>query len=157
MRPQRSKSLAFAVSFALVLAAGALACHPAEDPESVRARQAHELARELMSPFCPGRTLAECSSPDAGAVREEIRDELRAGEPPAEIRKKIEARFGDRVVGMPHRALDWALPILVIAAGAVALAFALLRLLQQPRATAAPISPELEQQLARELDDVEPD
>ena len=125
--------------------------------ELAASRHARALADSLMSPFCPGRTLAECSSPDAGAVREEIRDELRAGEAPAEIRQKIEARFGDRVVGMPHRAFDWAFPILVIAAGAVALAFALLRLRQQPRATTAPISPEIERQLARELDDVEPD
>jgi cytochrome c-type biogenesis protein CcmH/NrfF len=147
------------LSLALLLLAGAglFACNPADDPESVRARQAHELARDLMSPFCPGRTLAECSSPDAGAIREEIRAELRAGEQPAEIRAKIEARFGDHVVGVPRERFGWALPILVLAAGAGALTFALRRLLQRPRATPTPIPPEIERQLARELDEVEPD
>jgi cytochrome c-type biogenesis protein CcmH/NrfF len=146
-------------SLALLLALGAslFACKPADDPESVRARAAHELARDLMSPFCPGRTLAECSSPDAGAVREEIRDRLRNGEEPASIRARIEARFGDHVIGVPRERFGWALPILVLVAGAGALVFALRRLLQRPRASETPIPAEVERQLARELEDVEPD
>src|SRR5258705_12024527 len=91
-------------SLALLLVSGAClcACKPADDPESVRARAAHELARDLMSPFCPGRTLAECSSPDAGAVREEIPERLRVGQEPAPLRPPIEARFADHVTGVPR-------------------------------------------------------
>jgi len=82
-----------------------------------------------MSPYCPGRTLEACPSPDALAVREEIRAALRAGEAPDSIRERIEARFGQAVVGMPESSLGKALPIVLLAAGAVALVLAARRLL----------------------------
>jgi cytochrome c-type biogenesis protein CcmH/NrfF len=133
-----------------------LACHPATDPDTERARQANELSRNLMSPFCPGRTIADCSSPDAATVREEIRDALATGESPESIRKRIEARFGaDHVIGVPRSGIGWALPIGMLLAGAGLLAVALVRSVKPPRATAAPISPEMERELARELDEVE--
>ena len=99
-----------------LLLAGAAAAQ--EDPEVALARSAHELSRELMSPYCPGRTLADCPSPDAGAVREEIRVALRGGEPVDSIRQRIEARFGAAVVGVPTTALGWLIPIVLLAAGA---------------------------------------
>ncbi|MFI5315047.1 MAG: cytochrome c-type biogenesis protein CcmH [Myxococcota bacterium] len=154
MRSPRMSSLALSLS-ALALCLSLSACSPADDPDSVRARQAHELARDLMSPFCPGRTLAECSSPDAGAIREEIRESLAAGESPESVRARIEARFGDHVVGVPRERLGWVLPILVLLAGAGALAFALRRAVQKPRASETAIPPELARELTRELDDVE--
>src|SRR5262245_47420006 len=122
MRPGKSLVLLL-----LLLGTSVSACNPAEDPESVRARTAHELARDLMSPYCPGRTLAECPSPDALAVREEIRTALRNGESPDAIRTRIEARFGDQVVGVPREKMGWALPILALAAGAMVLVFVLRR------------------------------
>jgi cytochrome c-type biogenesis protein CcmH/NrfF len=153
MRSPRRHSLAPAL-LALALCAG-LGCSPAEDPDSVNARAANEVARDLMSPFCPGRTLADCSSPDAGAIREEIRESLRAGESPKSVRARIEARFGDHVVGVPRERLGWILPILALIAGAGALVFALRRAVQRPRATETVIPAEVERGLARELDDVE--
>ncbi|HTO07701.1 MAG TPA: cytochrome c-type biogenesis protein CcmH [Myxococcota bacterium] len=139
----------------LLVGACLVACHPALDPDTERAREANELSRNLMSPFCPGRTIADCSSPDAATVREEIRDALAAGESPDSIRRRIEMRFGDHVIGVPKEGIGWALPIGVLIAGAGLLAVALVRSVQRPRATEAPISPELERDLARELDDVE--
>ena len=53
----------------------------AETPTE-KARAAYALSRELMSPYCPGRTLADCPSPDAAALREEIRDRIEAGVAP---------------------------------------------------------------------------
>lgn len=141
---------------ALACCVGSFACGPAdEDPEVTRARQANELSRDLMSPFCPGRTLADCSSPDAGAVREEIRQALRAGEQPEQVRARIEARFGDHVVGVPRQALGWLLPILVLIAGAGGLFWVLRRALRAPAPPERTLSPDLEARLARELDDVE--
>jgi cytochrome c-type biogenesis protein CcmH/NrfF len=139
----------------LLFGACLLACHPAIDPDTERARQANELSRNLMSPFCPGRTIADCSSPDAATVREEIRDALATGESPESIQKRIETRFGERVVGTPRSGIGWALPIGVLVAGAGLLGVALLRTIARPRATEAPISAELERELARELDEVE--
>ena len=73
-------------------------------------REAHALSRELMSPYCPGRTLADCPSPDAAAVRREIRTRLAAGETSDQVRAGLEHRFGDAVVGVPRTPLGWILP-----------------------------------------------
>jgi cytochrome c-type biogenesis protein CcmH/NrfF len=134
----------------------ASACMPANDPETVRARQANELSRNLMSPFCPGRTLADCGSPDAAVVRDEIRASLRAGESPDAIQKRIETRFGEHVIGVPQQGIGWALPISVLLIGALLAGIALLRMVQRPRATQPAIPPEVERELARELDELEP-
>jgi len=126
-----------------------------EDPEVTRARQANELSRDLMSPFCPGRTLADCSSPDAAVVRQEIRDALKTGEQPEEIRARIEARFGDHVIGVPRQLVGWLIPILALLAGAGALLWILRRAVQRPAPSPRTLSPELEARLSREIDDVE--
>jgi cytochrome c-type biogenesis protein CcmH/NrfF len=138
-----------------VLGTALFACMPANDAETERARQANELSRNLMSPFCPGRTLADCGSPDAAVVREEIRTALRTGESPDAIQARIEKRFGEHVIGVPQNEIGWALPISVLAIGAGLLGVALLRSVQKPRATEPPITPEMERELSRELDDVE--
>ena len=141
---------ALALVFAL-LAGAALA---QDDLEVQRARAAHELSRELMSPYCPGRTLAECPSPDAGAVREEIRDALRAGEPADAIRARLEARFGERVIGVPTTTLGWMIPILMLVAGAAALVFVLRRALARPGLQPR-VSSDAMATLEQELRDVE--
>src|SRR5262249_11145329 len=121
-----------------------------EDPEVTRARQANELSRDLMSPFCPGRTLADCGSPDAAAVRQEIREALKTGEQPDEVRARIEARFGDHVVGVPRQLLGWLIPIAALLAGAGALIWILRRAVRRPAPSPRTLSPELEARLARE-------
>jgi len=125
-----------------------------DEIEVARARAAHELSRELMSPYCPGRTLADCPSPDAGAVREEIRAALRAGETADAIRARIEARFGALVVGVPTSVLGWTMPAVILAAGAVALVFALRRAVARP-AREPRIASEVAARLSRELRDEE--
>ncbi len=144
------KRMSLALAFVL-FAASALA---QDEVELDRARVAHELSRELMSPYCPGRTLADCPSPDAGVVREEIREALRAGESSDAIRARIEARFGGSVIGVPTTTLGWLIPILMLAAGAVVLVFALRRALAPP-AIAPRVSPEMVTRLTRELRDLE--
>ena len=140
----------------LALVLGVLACEPAHDVDTDRARVANELSRNLMSPFCPGRTLADCSSPDAATVREEIRDALATGESADSIQKRIEARFGEHVIGVPQGGIAWAIPISVLAIGAGLLGVALARSVRRPQATEPPIPPEVERELARELDELEP-
>jgi cytochrome c-type biogenesis protein CcmH/NrfF len=125
-----------------------------DDPEVTVARTAHELSRELMSPYCPGRTLADCPSPDAGTVREEIRAALRAGEPLASIRARIEARFGAAVVGVPTTPIGWLIPILFLAAGAIVLVLVLRRALARPPLHPR-VSTDVAARLQRELRDVE--
>ena len=148
--------------FALCALLALSACAPRQDPDVERAREANELARDLMSPFCPGRTLADCGSPDAAVVREEIRKALGAGESPESVRARIETRFGDRVVGVPREhpcagdeRRDREPPARALVAGAGVLALVIRRALQPPSAS-APIPPEVERELTRELDEVDP-
>ncbi len=120
---------------------------------SQRARQAHSLAREVMSPYCPGRTLADCPSPNAAALREEVRGLIDAGVPAPDIRARLEARFGDVVIGVPRGFWGWSLPGLMLFVGAGFLVTALRRISRQatgpePR---PPADPELEEELEREL------
>jgi len=143
-------------SAALVLVLALLAGNALaqDDLELQRARAAHELSRELMSPYCPGRTLADCPSPDAGAVREEIRAALRTGESSDAIRARIEARFGKSVIGVPTSTLGWLIPILLLVAGALALVFVLRRALARP-ALLPRVSSDVAARLERELHDLE--
>jgi cytochrome c-type biogenesis protein CcmH len=123
----------------------------ADDSVVDRGREAYALSRELMSPYCPGRTLADCPSPNAAALREEIRDQLAAGATIDEVRGDLERRFGDQVRAVPRGPLVWGIPILVLLAGAIALAVALRRLSRPQGGQAEAISPELEREIEREL------
>ena len=144
------KLAALVFAFALLAATGLAQ----DDVEIARARAAHELSRELMSPYCPGRTLADCPSPDAGAVRDEIREALRGGESVDSIRTRIEARFGAQVIGVPTTLLGWLLPIAALAAGALLLVLALRRAVS--RGGALPrVSSDVAARLEQELRDLE--
>jgi hypothetical protein len=54
---------------AAVLAFGVWAAAPASAADGAPEGWAYEVANELMSPFCPGRTLADCTSPQAATVK----------------------------------------------------------------------------------------
>ena len=42
------------------------------DAQTPARQAASDLSRQLMSPFCPGKLLADCTSPNAGELREAI-------------------------------------------------------------------------------------
>ncbi len=77
-------------------------------------RQAQDIAESMMSPFCPGLTLAACPSPGAAALQDELRLRLERGESEAAIVADVVERFGSRVTGVPAThglaALAWVLP-----------------------------------------------
>jgi len=125
----------------------------ADAQSSERARQAHALARDLMSPFCPGRTLADCPSPDAAALRKEVRVLIDGGVDEAAIRARLEDRFGGAVIGVPRGVWGWILPVLILLAGAGVLV-RVLRRIAGPAPSAEPFDdPELDEELERELRD----
>jgi cytochrome c-type biogenesis protein CcmH/NrfF len=86
-------------------------CGPGQADELSDARRARSLADELMSPFCPGRTLSDCPGPNAAAVREEIRTWVAQGRSNGEIRAQLEERYGDQLAGEPQSAWGRALPL----------------------------------------------
>ena len=122
-----SLSAASALVALLVFCAGAGALAQGVSDTEL-SRQSHRIAQDVMSPFCPGRTLADCPSPDAHAVREQIRDLLAAGVAESQVRARLEQTYGDAVVGVPRSALGWLLPALLLLAGAGLLVAVLWRL-----------------------------
>jgi cytochrome c-type biogenesis protein CcmH/NrfF len=143
--------MAAVVALLLMLGAGSAAGQAVSDPEV--ARQAHGISSDVMSPYCPGRTLADCPSPNAAALREEVRELLTAGVPEAEVRARLEARFGDDIVGVPRSVWGWILPALALMLGAWALIMALRSLSQRSPSEATAVDPDLEAELDRELGD----
>jgi cytochrome c-type biogenesis protein CcmH/NrfF len=140
---------------ALLLAALLVAAGPAKSAELdvEAARRAHRVASSVMSPFCPGRTLADCPSPDAAALRRDVRALLDAGASEEQVRERLEARFGEEVAAVPRSAFAWLFPIVVLVVGAGALAIALARLARPARASSsAPLDPALEAALDAELE-----
>lgn len=153
-RPQLAQA---ASRFAAGLLAAALfAGTPAEgvaaDGGEQVARRAHALARDLMSPFCPGRTLADCPSPDAGALRDQIRALLSAGESEADVRLQLTQRYGDAVRAVPESSVGLFLPGAILTAGMGTLAWVLLQLSRSKAPDdLQPAEPELEADLDAEL------
>jgi cytochrome c-type biogenesis protein CcmH/NrfF len=106
--------------------------------EEERDREAESIARSIMSPFCPGRTISSC--PVAGPWRSDIRTWVGEGVPPDEIHRRLAARVPDHdLTGVPPNALGAALPIGLGLLAVGALGF-LLRYLIRPRTGAAAAS-----------------
>jgi len=123
----------------------------------------YELANELMSPFCPGRALAECPSPNAVKLRAWIIDQDKAGVPRADVEAELYTKWGDSLRQTPRAEgvglVAYAIPVIVVFSGAGLLALFLGRRRVEPVA-APPADPsetpstadaELEAALEREL------
>lgn len=83
---------------------------PGKISEEEVERQAEALSRSLMSPFCPGRTLSACPSPNAHAWRDDIRKWVREGVPAGEIRDRLTKRNPEHnLTGSPPTYAKWAL------------------------------------------------
>jgi cytochrome c-type biogenesis protein CcmH/NrfF len=149
------KALKSAAVAALLLG-GIVAGSASAESEEDRARRAYSFSSSIMSPFCPGRALTDCPSPDAGALREEIRVLLRSGMDEDAIRRELGRRYGDVVMAEPASAWGWVLPVSILAAGIVLLGTALARLSVR-RAAEVPAAPagtppgDLEAEIDRDL------
>ena len=156
--PSRRRASRLYAAVACLVLTGA-ACAPAETD----AQRAEAIIDHTMSPFCPGRTLASCPSPNAAAWRSQIRQWTREGVSTAEIRRRIEARAGSDLSGTPQGPLGWKLPIVVTAASMTLLGLVLYRLLsarsrrskRNPNSAASQTmaaNADLDERLASELD-----
>jgi cytochrome c-type biogenesis protein CcmH len=125
---------------AAVLAAAVLAGPNALAGQDHGARaEATALAAQLMSPFCPGRLLVDCTSSQAYALRDEIARRLAAGETPEAIRADLVRLYGAAILGAPEPRgiglLAWILPALLAGGTALGVGWKVAR---AARAGAAP-------------------
>lgn len=129
----------------LVFAHGAYAA--SSETAEEQARRAAEIYKTTMSPFCPGRTVDACPSPNATAWREDIRRWVGEGVSTEEIRRRLKERSDQDLSGAPSTALDAVLPIGATVVSLILLGL-LLRLLVRP-ANSTP-SPERETSATKE-------
>ena len=61
----------------------------------------YDLAHELMSPFCPGRTLATCPSPQASELVQWIVTQEAAGVTREQVIEILIERHGEEILGAP--------------------------------------------------------
>lgn len=121
--------------------------------------EAARLFREVMSPFCPGLTLADCPSPSAFTLRDDIARRLASGASREVIVDELVATYGARILadpsGTPIGSLVWGVPFLLAAAALLGLTL-FLRRATHPRlkdpivAVAGP--PGLQERLEEELE-----
>lgn len=131
----RALTLGLAASLGAVLlwVTPALAQHgpidasPTSTDENVR--KAQSIARQTMSPFCPGRTLSDCPSEYATQWRHDIQSMVDAGKSASEIQAELERRAGGDLSGSPNRTAGYGVP-LGLAAGALLILFGVFRYLR---------------------------
>jgi cytochrome c-type biogenesis protein CcmH/NrfF len=106
----------------LLLALGVAAPADAAQDE----QWAYELSHNLMSPYCPGRTLSDCPSPQADELRLWILEQARAGATKEEVEAELFRSFGDQLRQAPRAEgiglLAYAVPAVFQLAGGVLLA-----------------------------------
>jgi len=72
-------------------------------PEKTADRDAEailsELSGDLMSPFCPGRTISACPSSQARKLEERILQEAKSGKSREQIEQSLVADYGSDIIG----------------------------------------------------------
>jgi cytochrome c-type biogenesis protein CcmH/NrfF len=108
-----------------------VAAAPAGSPDEAAAAEARVLFREVMSPFCPGLTLADCPSPNAFTMRGDIERRLKAGESRETVLAELVQSYGTQVLadpsGTPIGSIVWGVPFAISLLAAIGLAFFLRR------------------------------
>ena len=119
---------------------------------------AYKLPKELMSPFCPGRTLSACPSPRAEDLRMWLIVQEASGRSREDVEAELFERYGDVLRPAPRAEgfglTAYVFPVIAFLAGGVVVVV-FLRRQTRTTATAAPTShapdPELERIIDQEL------
>ena len=87
-------------------------------------REAARVTGSVMSPFCPGRLIADCPSPAAIEMREQIRQRIAAGETAEGIQAELLETYGEYVRAAPTGSgfdlAAWVVPPVALALAAFA-------------------------------------
>lgn len=148
------RSLGPALVLGLALAVGAAA-----EGE----RWGYDMADELMSPYCPGRALSECPSPQASELRGWILEQEEAGVSKEAVETELFRVFGDQLRQTPRAEgvglVAYVVPAVAFLFGGGLVWWFLRRQRVGARADVerppvpplAPVDPELERQVDEEL------
>jgi cytochrome c-type biogenesis protein CcmH/NrfF len=64
-------------------------------------KEARRIFTTVMSPYCPGQLLADCTSSAAAVLRDSIKAQLNRGRPAGEIIDELAATFGRQILALP--------------------------------------------------------
>jgi cytochrome c-type biogenesis protein CcmH len=126
-------------------------------------RDARQIFETVLSPYCPGRTISNCPSPQAEELRVSIKEQLAAGETPEDIKQELYATFGDELRTVPRARgfglFAWIVPGLAFVGGVVAITEWVRRTKLQAAEASGPASveldPEAKERLEAELAELE--
>ncbi len=157
MVKSRLRLLCFAGMFA-VCWLGASNAAAAGEASGAPEGWAYALSHDLMSPFCPGRTLSACSSPQAESLRLWIIVQEASGRGREDVEAELFERYGDVLRPAP-RATGFGLaayvfPAIAFFAGGIFVAVFLrrqTRAVTTPELPSHPPDPELERLIDQEL------
>lgn len=112
----------------------------AQQPES----WAYQMTNELMSPFCPGRTLADCPSQEAETLRVWIGIQAAAGRTWEDVESELLERYGNGVLAAPKAEgfglAAYVIPIGLFLTGGGLVVFVLRRFTSDPPADQVPVA-----------------
>jgi cytochrome c-type biogenesis protein CcmH/NrfF len=78
------------------------------------------ISEQVMSPYCPGRTLSSCPSEDARKLRFQISEWLSQGYSESAVKRQLIGIYGSDVIGQPEfkgfGKIAWVSPFLIIIA-----------------------------------------
>jgi cytochrome c-type biogenesis protein CcmH len=117
-----------ALALALIGAPSAHAVQPDEImPDPAKEARARDLSRELRCMVCQNQSIDDSDAPLARDLRLLVRERLKAGDSDSQVINFLVSRYGEFVLLKPrfaaHTALLWAVPALVLIAGAILAAF----------------------------------
>ena len=92
----------FANSLFLLIALLTLFASVAHADEKTIAQKSSAIFDEVMSPYCPAVTLSACTSPNARALRDQIRDWVEEGHGEEKIKEMLIESFGVTILGAPE-------------------------------------------------------
>ncbi len=134
--PFQKRFIAMLVGFFLLLLPGMM--------HSASALAWQDVAGELMSPACPGRTLTNCTSGQSEQLRELIRQKVAQGESKDAIMRYFVDMHGEEILAAPPKKgfalVAWLLPLFVVVNGAGLILFLTFRWTRN-RAQAEPVMP----------------
>jgi cytochrome c-type biogenesis protein CcmH len=153
----------FSRNLRVLLAIGAVACALALQPASAADDAAqswhYDSWNSLMSPYCPGRSLLDCTSGQAAELRAWIAEQEKAGRRREDVEAQLYDQFGDVILQAPKASgfglAAYVIPVVGVAAGALVLVIFLRRqagsVQSAPAAVATPLDPELDRLIDEEM------
>lgn len=160
--PSWTRPLSIALLVAVIGAAAAILFSPASGPKAADVEgDAQQVFTNVMSPYCPGMTIATCTSSNAADVRDEVRVRLGKGETALSIEESLYKRFGNEYRSVPvaegRGMIVWVFPLAAMVVSGAGFAWfakrARARHVPDP-VDEAPLDPKLARRLDDELDDL---